>query len=315
MPTILVTGATGLLGSALVRDWAGNNHVVALSHHSQIEWPGVTSLRADLGDVGEIEKIIADCSPDLVVHAAAWTDVDGCERNRERAMAVNAAASGRIAVAAARLGGAFIYISTDSVFDGTRGRYSETDVARPLNVYSASKLRGEEAVLSAHERALVARVSLEGWRPVGKPGFVQWVIEGLSRGERMTICTDWTRSVIFASNLPVILSEMWSKGLMGVYHVAPSRPASNFDLAVKTANIFGLDTRGLIPISGDSLKLPVPRPKDTSLENRKLLGAIRYAVWEIDDGLKALKAERDCGALDAMRRAIRAERPGVVHAG
>ncbi|HEY3257494.1 MAG TPA: SDR family oxidoreductase [Gemmatimonadaceae bacterium] len=311
--TILLSGATGLLGSVLVREWADRHRLVALSHHLQIDWPCVTALSADLAVPVEIEQIILESMPDVVVHAAAWTDVDACERNPERAMAINAVASGRIAAAAARVGAACIYISTDSVFDGSRGSYSEMDPAHPVNVYSASKLAGEGAVLSRHPSALVVRVSLEGWRPAGRPGFVQWVVEGLSRRDRLTVCTDWIRSVTFASNLPAVLDEMWSKGLAGIYHVAPSQPLSNFELAMMTADVFGLDSSGLVPISGDSLKLSARRPKNTSLDNRKMSGVIHSKLWEIADGLGALKAERDSGALDQMRRAIVEKRHGAVH--
>jgi dTDP-4-dehydrorhamnose reductase len=302
--SILITGATGLLGSALLRKWADRYRLIALSHRRQIEYPGVTSLQADLADPAEVETIIVESAPDLVVHAAAWTDVDGCEREPDRAMAINSAASGRLAAAAARAGSAFIYVSTDSVFDGASGGYTETDAAHPLNLYSASKLSGENAVLASHASALVARVSLEGWRPYGRSGFVQWVIEGLSRGERLTICTDWVRSVVFASNLGAVLEEMWVRGLGGIYHVAPSTPLTNFDLALATARTFGLDSRALLPICGDDLHLSARRPKNTSLDNRKLTGVIGQKVWDIGDGLEAMHAEFVSGAVDRMKQTI-----------
>lgn len=312
--TLVLTGATGLLGSALVRHWAERYRVIALSHRLQIDWPGVVSVPTDLSDAAEIERIIVDTAPDLVVHAAAWTDVDGCERNPERAMAINSAASGRLAAAAARVAAEFVYISTDSVFDGSRGNYSESDLPQPVNVYSASKLAGEQEVHSGHPHPLVLRISLEGWRPAGRPGFVQWVVEALGRGERLTICRDWIRSVVFASNLPPVLEKMWSRGMAGTYHVAPASPLSNLDLAMMTAEIFGLEADTIVPISGNDLKLSARRPKDTSLDPTKLTAIMGPEVWDIRTGLVALRAERDCGALDRMREAI-GERGGAVHRG
>ena len=278
---ILITGASGLLGTAMIREWSPRHSIVPLSHED-----------IELEDPAGIEKIIEEARPDVVVHTAAWTDVDGCERDPARATRVNAIASGRIAAASGRVGAACVYISTDSVFEGSRGNYSESDVAEPVNLYSKSKLDGEREVLAQNSHAIVARVSLEGWRPNGKPGFVHWVVQGLERGERLTICTDWIRSVVFAPNVATALETMWNARLSGVFHVAPPESISNFDLATMTAEVFGLDASGLVPISGDSLKLSARRPKNTSLNNHKLTAAVGPVVGSIRDGLIAMKRNR-----------------------
>ena len=282
-----------MLGSTLVLEWAPRYRIVALSHSRQLRWPGVQSHQVDLLDHSEVTRVIREARPDLVVHAAAWTDADGCELNPERALAINAEGSKCVAQASADVGADCIYISTDGVFDGVQGGYVETDRPAPINAYARSKLRGEDKVLAANPQSMVVRVGLEGWRPVGRPGFIQWVVESLSKGERITICTDWIRSFVFASNLPSILEKMWGRGLRGLYHVASSDSASNYNAALITAEVFGLDPSGLMSISGDDLNLRAQRPKDTSLDGRKLLAAIDVKVLSIREGIMIMRAERD----------------------
>lgn len=242
--------------------------------------------------------------PDVVVHAAAWTDVDGCEEDPERAMAVNAQGSRWVAQAAADAGSALLYISTDAVFDGEKGGYVETDQPAPVNVYGRSKLAGEDEVLSVHPRPLVVRVPLEGWRPGGRPGFVQWVAERLSQAVPTTICTDWIRNPVFAANLASVLEEMHERELSGIYHVGASAPASNYEIALMTAGVFGFDASFLVPISGDDLKLRANRPKNTSLDTRKLETVIRGKVWGIREGITAMRSEQENGCLAELRALV-----------
>ena len=302
--TIVITGASGLLGSTLVRTWAGRYPLVAVSRTSPIRWAGVETLRTDLLDPSLLCERIAAMRPSLVVHAAAWTDVDACEADPERAMALNARASQSLAQASFQAGAAFVYVSTDGVFDGERGEYLESDLPHPLNVYAVSKLAGEQMALSAHPQALILRVPLEGWRPAGRPGFIQWVEEGLRRGERVTVCTDWIRSCVFAANLPGVLEEVWRRDLQGIYHVAPDTAASNYEMARWTAEIFGLDPANLVPISGDGLTLKARRPKNTSLNPAKLQAVIGNGIWTIRQGIAAMRGERDSGCLAQLRSLV-----------
>ncbi|MBN1459350.1 MAG: NAD(P)-dependent oxidoreductase, partial [Armatimonadetes bacterium] len=133
---ILVTGAKGMLGTNLRETLARDHHVV-----------GVDLEDFDITDETATREAIVGAHPELVVHAAAWTDVDGCERDPGRAFAQNGRGTLHVAMAAVEIGATLVYVSTDFVFDGSKGKpYTEFDPPNPLNAYGASKLAGEEAV-------------------------------------------------------------------------------------------------------------------------------------------------------------------------
>jgi dTDP-4-dehydrorhamnose reductase len=278
-----------MLGSALLRAWRQRHRVVATSLNR--EACGVVDMIGDLTASGFADALMDQARPDFVVHAAAWTDVDGCEADPVRAMEVNAAATGRLAASAQGYGAAFVYISTEAVFDGSHRAYAEDDLPNPVNRYAASKLAGEQETISAHPAALILRISLEGWRQNGKPGFVQWIVEGLRRGERRRVCTDWIHTIIFASNVAEVIERLWAAGAAGLYHAGMDTPASNLEIAQATAEEFGLDSSLLVPIQSDTLGLRAPRPKNTSLISARLRQTIGAVVWDLPTGLAQMRLE------------------------
>lgn len=300
--SILVTGAGGALGSALVRAWQDRYHVIAASRTQVIRW-----RHAWIGDLtapGAAAEAIEQAKPDLVLHAAAMTDVDACELDPAKAMKVNAEATGRLAAAARHRRAALIYISTEAVFDGERGGYRETDAPHPINQYAASKLAGEQEALSSDPGACVLRIGLEGWRPRGNPGFVQWVVESLRRGERRTICMDWIHTVVFASNLAEIAEKLWLAGATGLYHVGADKPASNWAIAQAAAQEFKLDASLLVPITSDQLRLRARRPKNVSLLSERLRNMIGPVVWNLRQGLAQMREQEMSGELRTLRELV-----------
>lgn len=307
-PGVVVTGASGLLGSLLVARWAGRYRLTAVSHRQRVRHPGVESVQADLAAPEVVSEAIRRARPALVVHAAAWTDVDGCEADPALAEAINARGTRWVARAAASAGAALAYISTDSVFDGARGGYAEGDTPAPVNSYARSKLAGEHAALEEHPQALIVRVPLEGWRPTGRPGFVQWVVQRLRRGEPTPVCTDWIRNPVTAGNLALILEAAYDKRLSGFYHAGAPQPVSNAELARLVADIFGLDGTLLRPILGADLRLKAARPRNTTLEAGKLAAAIGSPCWSVRDGVAAMRDELDRGRVEHSRAMVRQER-------
>lgn len=303
-PRILITGASGLLGRVLVRTWKDRFQVVVASRSRPVRHSA--SWVGDLAVSGAAESLIAAAKPSLVVHAAAFTDVDGCETQPALAMKVNAEAAGALAAAAREAGAAFVYISTEAVFDGARGGYRESDEPNPINRYGASKLAGEREVQTAHVRAITVRVGLEGWRLSGGAGFVQWVVEGLRRNERRPICTDWIHTIVFPSNLADIIEMLWRSGASGVYHVGAEQPASNWEIARAAAAEFGLDDSLLVPITSDSLRLTAPRPKNVSLICDRLWDKLGRVVWSLSRGLAEMRREEASGELAALQDPVSA---------
>ena len=284
MTRVLVTGASGLLGRALIDGWRFRFAVIAAARERQPiggeQWLG------DLTGPGAAAEIIAAARPDVVVHAAAWTDVDGCEADPRSAFLINAEASARLAAEANRCGAEFVYISTSAVFDGEQGDYREEETPSPINVYGQSKLAGEQAVMAAHSRALVLRVSLEGFRRTGMPpGFVQWVVEGVRRGDPRNVCTDWRHTLVFADNVPAIIESFLGAQLAGVYHVAGVIGTSNWEIAMAAAEEFALDRELIRPILSSTLNLRARRPADVTLSSAKMREVLGDLVWPLPAAL------------------------------
>lgn len=302
--SILVTGAGGMLGGTLVKAWESCYQVVGATQSRSLRAP--RSWTGDLSERQAADEVIRYATPDLVVHAAAFTDVNACEAEPGKAMKVNAEATGRLAGAAARAGCGFVYISTEGVFDGARGGYREADAPRPVNQYAASKLAGEKEAAAAHPGALILRIGLEGWRPRGSPGFVQWVVEGLRKGEPRKICTDWVHTVVFAQNLAEIIVRLWQLKASGIFHVGAREASSNWAIAQAASDEFELDASMLEPITSDQLHLSAARPKNVSLVCDRLREAIGDCVWDLRRGLNQMRIQEDSGELAAIRALVRA---------
>jgi dTDP-4-dehydrorhamnose reductase len=221
---VIVTGAGGQLGRQLVRAFAGTGREVV----------GLGRAELDLSrpDSGEF---IASLRPDIVINAAAWTDVDGCARDPERAMLLNGEAPGRLAAGAARTGALFVQISTNEVFDGTGERpYEEGDTPNPINPYGASKLAGEKAVAEAAPRHLIVRTA---W--LFGPGGSNFVTKILSaadraaqRGEALSVVADeWGNPTWTPALADVIAGRATSDQPDGIVHLAGEPAASRLEWA------------------------------------------------------------------------------------
>ena len=182
---VAVTGANGLLGGAAVAQLAGRCAVLAVGRGPcRIPGGAFAYADADLGDGRTVEQALLAFRPDAVLHAGAMTDVDGCERDPEEAWRVNVGGSAHVARACRALGARLVAVSTDYVFDGTRGGYSEDDLPNPRGTYARTKRCGEEAALLLAPDAAVARVAVVySGRPGAKSTFATQVVEKLSRGE------------------------------------------------------------------------------------------------------------------------------------
>ncbi len=221
---VVITGAPGQLGRELVRAFArAGNEVVGLGH---------AELELADPDAG---SVIASLQPDIVVNAAAWTDVDGCARDQQRAMLLNGVAPGRLAGGAARSGALFVQISSNEVFDGEGDRaYSEEDRPNPINPYGASKLAGEQAVAEASPRHLIVRTAwLFG---PGGGNFLTKIVaasdQAAERGEHLRVVADEWGNPTWAPALAAAIEELVTEGVSGrIVHLAGEPAASRLEWA------------------------------------------------------------------------------------
>jgi dTDP-4-dehydrorhamnose reductase len=266
---LLITGASGLLGSKLVRLAIDSGHEVH-SLYLEHSLPEGQPQRLDITDQGAVEKTLADKLPEVVIHAASITDLDLCEQNPELAFRVNATATGFLAEACRKVGIFLIYVSTDYVFDGEQGNYREHDQPNPVNVYGKSKLLGEQEVIRKAEDFCIARTSvLFGWGRKHRSNFATWVYEKSRAGQRINVVTDQYATPTLSSNLGRMLLEAAERRMNGTFHLSGSTRVNRYDFAVLLARRFGFDEKLLTPVKAEAIHWIARRPFDSSLNVAK----------------------------------------------
>ncbi len=283
---LVVTGASGLLGASVLRSavelgW----ETVGLCHQHVIRDPAMQVASVDLTDDSATRKLLFDLRPDAIVHCAAATNVDWCEDNPKQAEAINVQASAVLAETAATLNARLVYVSTDSVFDGRKGDYVETDEPAPLNVYAGSKLAGERETRRRNPSALLVRVSIYGWNAQNKDSLAEWVLRRLEEGRDVPGFTDVFFTPILVNDLVPVLFEMLQQELAGLYHVAGSERISKFEFARRVAAAFGFDPERVTPCQVKDMNLRAARPLDVSLNTEKIRIALGRSMPNVDSGL------------------------------
>lgn len=264
---LLITGASGLLGSNLVlASLDAGHHVFATSHTRPIQFPEVNWRAADLTSLEKTLSMVADVAPDGIVHCAAATNVDRCETNPAWAFTHNRDMARNVAEAARVSGASHIHISTDAVFDGSRGPHAETDEAHPINVYGQSKLEGENEVLETNPKAAIVRTNIYGWGPPGRSSLAEWFVESMRSGKSRPGFTDIRINPILVNQLSELLLRALGSGLSGTYHIAGGEAITKYDLGVKIAQVFELSTDLIEPTESEQAGLQAVRPKDLSLK-------------------------------------------------
>ncbi len=295
MSKILVTGAAGMLGTALISHCCHGYDVVATDLQIGSQFPGVRWVLADLSNQVFVRRLIRSERPNLVVHTAAIVDVDRCERDPALAEQLHVQATNTIAQALAQSGGALVYISTDSVFNGQKATpYNESDTPAPLNVYASTKLAGEGACL-AFQPNLVLRTNIFGWSRANRLSFAEWVLRGLVEGAPLGMFADVQFTPIHVSFLASVIVDAWRMGLTGLFHAAGSTSLSKYDFALQMAARFGLSAHSVVASSVDDAPLSATRPKTLALSNANLTAALGRALPPVSDSIDLMKAQYDDG--------------------
>lgn len=296
MARILVTGASGLLGANLMLTAMEQGHAVtgvACTH--RLRPMGFEFVQADLTRPGEAGRVLAEASPDWVVHCAALTDLDACERMPELADRVNRDAARGVAAAAASRGARLVHISTDAVFDGLRGNYTEEDTPHPINAYARSKLDGERAIADVYPSAAIVRTNLYGWNALPKCSLAEWFLENLEAGKSCKGFSDVRTTPILVNDLARVLLDLAAGTLSGVYHIAGGECLSKYEFGLRVASAFGLDGGLIRPASVDVAGLKAKRSKALCLNSGKAQAALAIRLPSVDEGLTRFREQRQTG--------------------
>jgi dTDP-4-dehydrorhamnose reductase len=287
---ILITGASGLLGLNLALEAASGHTVFGLVNQHALRTQAFTVIQADLLEPGAIQTVLDETRPDWVIHCAALANVDACETNPQQASQLNSEVPGKLAQLVARGGARLVHISTDAVFDGQRGGYSEEDAPNPLGVYARTKLAGELAVAQANPDAIIARVNLFGWSVSGQRSLGEFFFNNLHAGKSVMGFTDVFFCPLLANDLGQILMRMLEKRLSGLYHVVSRECISKYTFGVRLAHRFGLNENLIRPASVGEAGLKAARSPRLTLQTGKLAQALGVPPPDLSTGLERFYA-------------------------
>lgn len=269
---ILITGASGMLGRALVNEFRkaeARNEIITTDINII---PNSHSLKLDLASSEATQKII-EVAPNLVIHLAAYTDVDGCEVDPDTAFKVNAVGTKNVALACKELGIPMVYISTDYVFDGDKPTpYIEWDAPNPINIYGETKLAGEKWVTRLLNKYWIVRTS--GLYGEGGKNFVNTIIEKAKTTREIKVVADQIGSPTYTKHLASAIIKLVNTELeaanFGIYHITNSGWTSWFEFAkaiIRGVQNFEPIQCNILPISSSALTRPAKRPKNWRLQN------------------------------------------------
>ena len=298
---VLITGISGLLGGNLALTLRDLFDVTGTYHLNPVFIKGCASVATDLRQAGESEKVINHTKPHTVIHCAAETRVDYCEEHPEEAFRTNVEATESLASAAAHAGAKFVYISTDSIFDGSSGGYREDTEPRPVNTYGRSKLLGEQAVQAQLENHLIIRTNIFGWNARRKLSIAEWALDRLENGREVPAFADIRFSPILVNDLADVLVQLIEMDRRGIYHVAASDQCSKFDFARMVCETFEKDPRLIQTTTSEEVGLKALRPKNTTLDVAKVSGDVGEPMPKVLNGLRRFRLLRDNGYVDQLR--------------
>ena len=293
---VLITGAAGMLGSAVFPAFVDAGHDVVATHLAPREVRGLPMGTLDVRDAAAVDAAVAEGAFDLVLHLAAETILETCEADPDHAFLTNTIGTHNVAISCAARDTTLVYISTAGVFDGekTDGPYTEFDAARPINVYGASKYEGEVLVLRIVPKSFVVRA---GWMVGGVERdhkFVAKIVEQLRDHEPVIrAVTDKLGTPTYTTDFAANLLELIETPFYGRYHMACLGEGSRFDVAREIVAFYGRTDVEVVPVTSEAFAnaYPAPRPRSEIMRNYHLdlRGMNRMRPWRdaLHDYLRA----------------------------
>jgi dTDP-4-dehydrorhamnose reductase len=291
---ILVTGANGLLGQSLLRQLSDRHYtVVATGRGAQRANGNASSIPysdIDITDGPAIEKFILEQQPSVIVHAAAMTQVDQCEVNKQDCYNVNVTATRFIIDAAKQVGSKFIFVSTDFIFDGTEGPYSEDAEADPLNYYGSTKMVAEKAVMESRLDWAIARTILVyGNAPqTGRTNILGFIKDSLASGKNIRMVNDQVRTPTYVEDLANGIVLIIDKNAQGIFNISGNEQMTPNDIAVAVAKHFGYNETLIQQSKSSDINQPAVRPPVTGFDISKAKKLLGYQPRTFNEALREM---------------------------
>jgi len=297
-PTILITGANGLLGQKLVERLIdrGNFEILATGRgKSRLpkEWRGYTYAQMDITSQEQINRVFDKSKPSVVIHCASMTNVDQCETDRDACFTQNVEAVSFVTRACEKYRSHLIHLSTDFIFDGEDGPYDELDTANPINFYGLTKLESENIVRqSAIDWTIVRTGLVYGISyDMSRSNIVLWVKSALENGKELTLVTDQYRTPTLAEDLAEGCILIAEQKATGVYNISGQDFLTPYDMAIETARYFGLDASKINQSDSTRFSQTAKRPLKTGFVIDKAVKNLGYTPHSFKEGIELLSKQ------------------------
>ena len=289
MPRLLITGVSGLLGGH-VFSHAESSFLCLGTYNTFAAPPTFINWRQiDLTSSKDVLFLVNEFKPDCILHTAANSNLDDCERNPDAAKQVNVRATAHLVHASKQVDARFIYVSTDMVFDGTGSLYREEEKTNPISVYGRTKAEAESIVRQIDNSVIVRSALIYGRRQYGGRSFSMWMEERLREGRSVPLYTDQFRTPVLVNNLAAILIELCSSSFIGTLHAGGTNRINRLSFGKQMCEILGYNSGLLRPTSmGDVVSL-APRPRDVSLNVTKAMSILQTKLLSTKTGLEKMR--------------------------
>ena len=295
MKKVLITGSNGLLGQALIRKFSPTTQLFCCDLQPSNYLGNIYPLeyfKADITNRNELEPVVVSAKPDIVINAAAYTDVDRSEIEKELCWSRNVHSLEVIIDSCHSFSPLLIQISTDYVFDGKEAPYRENDTPKPLGYYGHTKYMAERIVKGSKLEYIIARsMILYGSGLQVRPNFALWVIQQLKAGKTIQVVTDQIGNPTFIDELAEGLFRLIEREEYGLFHITGQEICSRYDFACKIAAVFKLDKSLIHPVTTSALLQKAPRPMNSAFTLDKLYNTLDWLPAKIDDSLLTLKSQ------------------------
>ncbi len=294
---ILITGSNGLLGQKLVADPGMIQHSVLATGRGECRIPYLPAnaqyQMCDVSDANDVMQVFSAFKPDVVIHSAAMTNVDECELNPEACHKLNVVATQNVVTASNFIGSHLIHLSTDFIFDGESGPYSETDLPNPISVYGQSKLDAEALVKNATcTWAIVRTVLVYGISPgLSRSNIILWVRSNLQQGKQIQVVDDQFRTPTLAEDLAMGCLLIAEKKAEGIFNISGKDFLTPYQMAIETARFFNLDSSLIVKASAATFSQPAKRPPRTGFVITKAETVLGYNPHSFTEGIGILSRQ------------------------
>jgi len=291
---ILITGANGFLGYYLIKHLLNKNFEVIATGRTDNQLPYIgyknfTYFKMNFNNVVEVEEVFNNVYPEYIVHAGAMSKPDECELQQAEAYLTNVEGTFNLLKAAEINKSFFIFLSSDFIFDGSKGMYKEDDTPAPVNYYGKTKMLAEQAVNKYKFGWAIVRTVLVYGEPFSnKKNLLAIIKEKLEKGEEYKVVSDKVRTPTYVEDLAAGIVSIIEKKAEGVFHISGEDVLTPYEMACKTADLLNLDKTLLKKVNADNFTQPAQRPLKTGFIIEKAKKVLDYHPVTFEEGLKKI---------------------------